>query len=59
LFVEFTRVASESPGYGYLFFGYAPGPDLACQDAVRESEAFISSQTVGYPHPVAPGQAGL
>ena len=31
-------------GYGCLFFDYAPGPDLACQDAVMESEAFISSE---------------
>ena len=31
-------------GYGYLFFGYAPGPDLAYQDAVMESEAFITSE---------------
>ena len=36
-----------------------PGPDLACQDAVMESEAFITVKTVVYPHPVAPGQAGM
>jgi hypothetical protein len=31
-------------GYGCLFFGYAPGPDLAYQDAVMETEAFITSE---------------
>jgi hypothetical protein len=31
-------------GYGYLFFGYAPGPDLAWQVAVIESDPCISSE---------------
>jgi hypothetical protein len=30
----------------YLYsLAQTPGPDLACQDAVMESEAFISSET--------------
>jgi hypothetical protein len=29
---------------GIFFLDYAPGPDLAYQDAVMESEAFITSE---------------
>ncbi len=46
---RYTSLVCERPRNRLLFSQYSstpllPGPDLACQDAAMESEAFISSE---------------
>jgi hypothetical protein len=44
-------------GYGCLFFGYAPGPDLACKASVQRGYLRNTVTTTLYSRGVAPGQA--
>ncbi len=44
-------------GMGISFFGYAPGPDLACKASVQRAYLRNTVTTTLYSRSVAPGQA--
>jgi len=47
----------EVQGLGIFFFGYAPGPDLACKASVQRAYLRNTVTTTLYSRSVAPGQA--